>query len=183
MRRFSLATVTGWRPARSLSTAVACLLAAAVAPLAACGSSGSARPPGGAHGQDAAPTDIFGRLDAGATDAAIDAAPIFSCPAFPDGGTTCIQFDPDYPDPAGVCAAQHGGPVASAPCSTVGSAGGCHVVAGSSGYTIWMYGRQPGGALLVHCQQLGDSYVSPDFDVTVDASAHATGPGPGTTRL
>ena len=159
------------------------MLAGALACLGACGSSGSARPPGGARGQDAAPTDIFGRIDGGAADGATDAPAVFSCPASADGGTTCIQFDPDYPDPAGVCAAQHDGPVASGPCSTVGSAGGCHVVAGSSGYTIWMYGRQPGGALLVRCQQMGDSYVSPDFDVVVDASAHATGPAPGTTRL
>ena len=126
---------------------------------------------------------MFARLDAGAADQPHDAAPTFSCTGAVDGGTACIQFDPDYPDPAAVCAAQQAGPVVNAPCSPQGSAGGCHVAAGTSGYTIWSYGRQTAGVLIVRCQQLGESYVSPDFDVTVDASAHATGPAPGASQF
>ncbi|MFL5306308.1 MAG: hypothetical protein ACJ8F1_13905 [Polyangia bacterium] len=162
------------------------IFAFAVAGLGACGSGGSTRAPAGPGGQadaDGAPNGMFARVDAGAADQPHDAAPTFSCAGAADAGATCIQFDPDYPDPAGACAAQQAGPVVDAPCAPEGSAGGCHVAAGTSGYTIWRYGRQTAGALIVRCQQLGESYVSPGFDVTVDASARATGPAPGASQF
>ena len=180
MRRFPPATIPALRPARALA------LAGALACLGACGSSGSARPPAGAGGRpgaDGGPTGIFARLDGGAADQPLDAPQVFSCAAAADGGTSCIQFDRDYPDPAGVCAAYQGGPVMNAPCASEGSAGGCHVAAGTSGYTIWIHGPPAAGALIVRCQQLGESYVSPDFDVTADASAGATGPNPAADGL
>ncbi|MES1209894.1 MAG: hypothetical protein ABUS79_28495 [Pseudomonadota bacterium] len=172
MRRFSVATITAFRLGRSMA------VAGALAWLGGCGSGASARAPGGAGGTGGAPRGTFAPIDAAAADQPHDAAPVFSCAAADDGGTACIQFDPDYLDPAGACAAHQGGPVTNGPCASDGSAGGCHVAAGTSGYTIWTYGRQTAGALIVRCQQLGDSYVSPGHDVTVDASAHATGPGP-----
>ena len=46
----------------------------------------------------------------------------------------------------------------------------------TGGYTVWWYAPLTASAVLTRCQQLGDSYVSPFFDVTVDASAHATQP-------
>ncbi len=152
--------------------------------LGACGSGGPAHAPVGADvrqgaggAPDGAPDGSFEPVDASVADQPHDAAPVFSCVggALSDGGVTCIQFDPGYGEPAAVCGARQSGPVGNAPCSLDGSAGGCHVATGTSGYTIWMYGRQTSGALIVRCQQLGESYVSADFDVTADASAHATG--------
>ncbi|HVV16305.1 MAG TPA: hypothetical protein VHH90_03805 [Polyangia bacterium] len=178
MRRLPVATMSAFDPSRCVALAG---FAGALACLAACASGGAAPPAGGAggaHGAGGGPSGMLEGLDAGAADQPKDAAPVFSCGATADGGATCIQFDPEYPEPATVCTAHQSDPVANAPCSSDGSAGGCHVAAGTSGYTIWWYGRQTTGALIVHCQQLGDSYVSPGFDTTVDASARATGPRP-----
>ena len=91
-------------------------------------------------------------------------------------GTACVQFDPDYPDAAGVCAAQQGRPRSRTPLARRRDRPAAATSGGTSGLHDWLYGRQTRGALIVRCQQLGDSYVSPNFDVTVDASAHATDP-------
>jgi hypothetical protein len=127
------------------------------------------------NGGDGAAGAIFAPLDANVADRTDDAPPIFSCAAPGDRGARCIQFDPGYPDPAGVCAAQGGGAVVNAPCSLDGSAGGCHVAAQTSGYTIWSYGPQTAGDLIVRCAQRGESYVSPSFDTSLDAAADGTG--------
>ncbi len=62
------------------------------------------------------------------------------------------------------------------------SAGGCRVAAGTAA-THLVRTATDRGATIARCQQLGDSYLSPGFDVTVDASARATGPAPGASQF
>jgi hypothetical protein len=121
---------------------------------------------GGTAARDAAPRP---------TDGSPDAPVQLSCAAATDAGASCIDFDPGYPDPAAVCATTGGGPVLAAACPPAGSAGGCHVASGGSGYVIWSYAPQTVGAVMRRCEELGFSYVSPAYPG--DAEQAAVRPG------
>ncbi len=152
---------------------------AALAGAGACGSGGASGSSGGAGGHggtggaaggpdfvsvatDAAPPPPGNQSDAGVT---------LSCAGATDGGiAACVQFDPAYAEPATVCEAHGFGAVVPAPCALDGSAGGCHVIDGASGYTVWSYAPETVGGAMFHCEQLGQSYVSASSDVETDAA-------------
>jgi hypothetical protein len=150
------------------------LLIPAMVVLAACASGG--HPGAGQGGAGGRPfgmatfspdaQDAATLADADTTEDAVDAEPTFSCQLAVEGGgpTSCIDPDPDYPDPATLCANLGAGPVITGACPRDGLAGGCHQAhtdASTSGYTIWWYAPLGLGAALTRCEQMGASYVSP----------------------
>lgn len=141
--------------------------------LAACGSGGPGAPHGGATGgRGGGPPDaMFVRVDGGPPPSDADAGLALSCGGAGDAGVTCIEFDPGYPSPADACAALGDGVLVDSRCTRQASAGGCHVVEGASGYTVWSYAPQTIGAAMLRCLQLGQSYVSSAADGRADGGS------------